>query len=204
MAPSTLQLENPPLLVRLCPVITMTEEQFFEFCRINRDLRIERTAKGDLELMAPTGGGSGDRNAVLTYLLTGWALQDSTGRVFDSSTGFTLPNGATRSPDASWVRGERLVVLTPEQRERFLPLCPDFVVELRSPSDGLASLQRKMQEYIENGALLGWLLDVPNRRVHVYRPGAQVELLEDPPRLSGEPELPGFVLDLRMVWGTRP
>ena len=204
MAETLTRAEIVPLSLRLPPALEMSEEQWFKLCQINRELRIERTAEGDLEIMPPTGGDTGGQNAILTHLLTAWALQDGTGMAFDSSTGFTLPNGATRSPDASWVRKSRLAGLTAEQRRRFLPLCPDFAVELRSPTDSLHVLQDKMREYIENGARLGWLVDATNRRVYVYRPGAEMEVLDDPPEVSAEPELPGLVLDLRLVWGASP
>ena len=193
--------EYPPVVLHLGSALQMSEEQFFEFCRINDEWRIERTAEGDLEMMPPTGGGTGSRTAILVHLLTAWALGARTGIAFDSSTGFVLPNGATRSPDASWVRRERLTELSAEQKERFPRLlCPDFVVELRSPSDRLESLQEKMREYLENGARLGWLLDPEKRKVHIYEPGKQVLILENPDEVSGDPILPGFVLDLRPVW----
>jgi Uma2 family endonuclease len=192
----------PPLVLRTRPAIEMDDRQFFEFCQLNSEWRIERTAEGDLEIMPPAGGETGNRNATLTHLLTAWALRDGTGAAFDSSTGFNLPNGATRAPDGAWVRRERLAALTAEQKKRFLPLCPDFVVELRSPSDRSTALQDKMQEYVDNGARLGWLIDVPERRVYVYRPGAEVERLDRASSPSGEPELPGFVLDVRMIWET--
>ena len=133
-------------------------------------------------------------------MLTTWALQDRTGVAFDSSTGFTLPNGATRSPDAAWVQRVRLAALTAEQKEKFLPLCPDFVIELRSPSDDLGSGQEKMRECLDNGMRLGWLIDPSTRQVYVYRPSVAVEHVEDPSRMSGEPELPGFVLELTPIW----
>lgn len=192
--------EYPPLVLRLGRTLEMDEKQFFEFCQLNRDLRIERTAEGDLEIMPPTGGGTGSRNAILVHLLMGWTLRDGTGVAFDSSTGFVLPNGATRSPDASWVRRDQLVDLSPEQKERFLPLCPDFVVELRSPTDRLENLREKMREYLENGARLGWLIDPEERKVYVYEAGKEARSLENPGELSGDPVLPGFVLDLRHVW----
>lgn len=204
MARATARAENPPLIVRLHPVIKLDEEQLFDLCRLNRDLRIEQTAEGDLEIMPPTGGGMGKRNFKLNALLGAWALQDGTGEGFDTSSGFILPNGATRSPDAAWIRKQRLAALAPDQWERFLPLCPDFVVELRSPSDRLELVQAKMQEYIPNGASLGWLLDSADRRVHVYRPGAPVEMLDGPAQVSAEPELPGFILNLHLVWGGKP
>ena len=143
-----------PMMLHLDPIIQMNEEQFFRFCRINDEWRIERTAEGDLEIMPPAGGGTGNRNFKLATRLGVWTERDGTGVEFDSSTGFVLPNGATRSPDASWVRRERLADLSAEQKERFLPLCPDFVVELRSLSDRLENLQYKMREYLENGARL--------------------------------------------------
>lgn len=193
-------IEQAPLVVHTSPVMEMDDEQFFQFCQLNRDLRIERTAKGDLIIMPPAGGSSGRGNAELTYLFQIWARREGTGQVFDSSTGFILPNGATRSPDVAWVRNDRLDRLSDEQWETFLPLCPDFVLELRSPSDPLRVVQRKMEEYRKNGARLGWLLDTPQKRVHVYRPEELPKLLENPPKLSGEPVLHGFVLAVPQVW----
>jgi Uma2 family endonuclease len=149
--------------------------------------------------MPPTGSDTGRRNVKITTQLDIWNSQNNLGEVFDSSSGFKLPNGAHRSPDASWVRRERWEALTPEQQEGFAPICPDFVVELRSPSDSLKKIQEKMQEYIENGARLGWLIDRKNRRVEIYRPNRDVEILENPATLSGEDVLPGFVLDLTPI-----
>lgn len=200
MTSTLTRAEYPPLVLRTRPALEMDDRQFFEFCLLNADWRIERTAAGALEIMAPTGGGTSSSNAIVTAQLTTWAMQDGTGVAFDSSGGFVLPNSATRSPDASWVRRSRLEALTAEERERFLPLCPDFALELRSPSDRLAIIQDKMREYLDNGARLGWLLDTPNRRVYVYRPDRPVERLDAPLSLSGEPELPGFALDLRSIW----
>jgi Uma2 family endonuclease len=150
--------------------------------------------------MPPTGLESGRRNNRLSYRLTAWADANGSGIVFDSSTLFTLPNGAKRSPDASWVRRERWEALPKEQRQGFGLLCPDFVAELRSPTDRLSLLQEKMQEYIANGALLGWLIDPLEKRVYVYRPDQAVEILDDPPAVSGDPVLPGFVLRVRELW----
>jgi Uma2 family endonuclease len=146
-----------PVVLHWPPSMRVVNDQFFEFCQANKELRIERTAQGDCEIMAPTGGTTGWRNSGLTAQLYNWAEREGSGVVFDSSSGFILPNGAIRSPDVSWVKKSRLATLTPEQKQRFLPLCPDFVIELRSPSDNLIALQDKMQEYIENGASLGWL-----------------------------------------------
>ncbi len=188
------------LVLRLRPAIELTENQLLELSGLNRDLRLEMTAEGDLIVMPPAGGESSDRNAEITMQLRLWAKQDGTGATFDSSGGFVLSNGAIRSPDASWVERSRLDALTDEQRRKFLPLCPDFVVELRSPTDSLSVLQDKMQEYLDNGARLGWLIDPEDRRVYVYRPGAPVQRLEAPEKVSGDPVLPGFVLDLREVW----
>jgi len=200
------RVESPPLVLHLRPAIELSDEQFFQFCQLNPDLRIERTAEGDVEIMPPARGPTGYRNAGITAQLWTWALRNGTGAPFDSATGFILPNGAVRAPDAAWVRLSRLEELTEEQQEWFLPLCPDFAIELRSPSDRLRAAQVKMQEYIANGATLGWLIDAPDRRVYVYRPGAAVERLDEPTTLSGDPELPGFVLDLTHVWqvGFRP
>ena len=194
------QVEPAALLVHLRPVIELTEDQFFEFCQINRDLRIERTAEGDLVIMPPEGGETGNRSMLLGTFLTQWALQDGTGVTFGSSTGFILPNGAMRAPDAAWVRRSRLATLTADQKQKFLPLCPDFVAEIRSPSDRLRSVQEKMQEYIDNGAQLGWLIDPSSRAVCVYRPNRPVERLEHPTTISGEAVLPGFTLDVRTLW----
>jgi Uma2 family endonuclease len=189
-----------PLVLRLAPAIEMSDQQFFELCDLNRDLRIERTCQGDLVIMPPTGGETGRMNFELTVSFGQWVRADGTGVGFDSSTGFTLPNGAKRSPDLSWVKRSRWEALTPQQRQEFAPLCPDFVVELRSPSDALAYVQAKMQEYLDNGAQLGWLIDPLERKVYVYRPQAAVECLDDPQAVSGDPVLPGFLLDVRRLW----
>lgn len=194
------EVETHPLVVRLRPVIDLTDDQFFEFCQINRDLRIERTAEGELLIMPPTGSGTGGRNFKLNGQLFVWTERDGTGMGFDSSTGFTLSNGAQRSPDAAWVKLERWNALTPEQQEKFAPIAPDFVVELRSKSDTLKDLQDKMQEYIDNGVRLGWLIDRKQRAVYIYRPGVPVQQLDNPETVSGDPELPGFVLRLSQIW----
>jgi Uma2 family endonuclease len=194
------QIEIRPVTLCLKPVINLTDDQLYELCQINPELRIERAAEGELLIMPPAGWETSDQNSEINMQLRLWAKRDGTGEVSESSGGFILPNGAMRSPDAAWVRRSRLAALTRAQRAGFLPLCPDFVIELRSPSDSLRALQAKMEEYIENGARLGWLLDPKERRVYIYRPQRRVERLENPPSLSGDPELPGFVLDIRKIW----
>jgi Uma2 family endonuclease len=179
--------------------IELTDEQFFQLCQNNRDLRFERNASGDLIIMPPTGSETGNRNIKLSTQLEIWSSQNNLGLAFDSSTGFKLPNGANRSPDAAWVKKERWEALTTEEKEKFAPLCPDFVVELRSKTDSLEKLQGKMQEYIANGTKLGFLLDRQNQRVEIYRPNQAVEILSSPASLSGEDILPGFVLDLKNI-----
>jgi Uma2 family endonuclease len=190
----------PPLVVRTAPVFEMNDDDLFRFCQINHQLRIERTSKGDLIFMPPAGGSSGRGNAKLTYFFSAWAEPEGSGQIFDSSAGFKLPNRAMRAPDVAWVRNERLEKLSNEDWERFLPLCPDFVLELRSPSDSLTSLQEKMEEYVENGAQLGWLLDPKSKTVYIYKPGEPVQIIKNPGQLSGDLVLPGFVLDLPEVW----
>jgi Uma2 family endonuclease len=194
------QVETDGFLLHLRPVIELTDDQLYELCQINQELWIERTAEGDLVIMAPEGWETGNRSLAIGTLLTQWAWQDGTGVTSGSSGGFILPNGAMRAPDAGWVLRSRLAPLTAEQKQKFLPLCPDFVVEIRSPSDRLSATQAKMREYIDNGARLGWLIDPTSRVVYTYRPNQPVERLENPATISGEPVLPGFVLDLQMVW----
>ncbi len=186
--------------VTLQPTLALTDEQFEQVTRDNPDLKFERTATGELLIMAPTGGETGNRNFKLYGPFWAYDPQEQSGYFFDSSTAFKLPNSAIRSPDVSWVRRDRWEVLTPEQKRRFPPLCPDFALELRSASDGLKSLQDKMQEYLDNDLRLGWLIDPQAQRVEIYRPGQAVEILESPIALSGEEVLQGFVLDLRPIF----
>jgi Uma2 family endonuclease len=182
-------------------VIKLTEEQFYQLCVDNRDLRLERNAQGELIIMSPTGGETSIRNADLTFQVFSWNQKRQLGTVFDSSGGFTLPNGAVRAPDVSWVEKSRWEALSPEQREKFLPLCPDFALELMSPSDTLTEVREKMQEYRANGCRLGWLINPKKREVEIYRLGQDVEVLKSPKTLSGEDVLPEFVLDLDEIWG---
>lgn len=174
---------------------------FWELCQANRDLRLELTATGDVIIMPPTHSWTGKQNSGLNGQLWAWNDQTGLGIVFDSSTGFTLPNGAVRSPDASWVSSERWEALTEiQQKEEFSPLSPDFVIELRSSSDSLKKLREKMQEYLDNGVGLGWLIDTTKKQVEIYRLGQDIEILESPTTLLGEDILPGFVLDLNKIW----
>jgi Uma2 family endonuclease len=191
---------HPPLVVHLQPVLNLTDDQLYEFSQINRDLRIERNAQGELIIMPPAGGETSQRNAEITMQLRQWAKANGEGATFDSSGGFRLANGAVRSPDAAWVRHSRLTGLKAEERAKFLPLCPEFVIELRSPTDSLDVLREKMQEYVENGTQLAWLIDPEQKRVYVYRPGEPTEELDQPEKISGQPLLSGFELDLREIW----
>lgn len=180
----------------LHPTLELNDEQFEQICQQNPDLKFERTAKGELVIVALTGGDTGRRNIKLSARLENWNETTNLGVGFDSSTGFRLPNGAIRSPDAAWVKLERWQALTAEQRKKYVPLCPDFVVELRSSSDYIEDVQAKLREYLENGVKLGWLLDPETQTVEIYRPGQPVEVLTNPEQLSGETMLPGFVLKL--------
>ena len=191
-----MELQTIPLHSPLELTLELTDEQFFQLCTDNRDLRFERTASGGLIIMPPTGSETGRRNSDLNFQLKAWSRQNNLGVVFDSSTGFKLPDGSDISPDAAWVRRDRWDALTPEQTEKFAPICPDFVVELRSTTDSLEKLRTKMKVYVKNGARLGWLLDRKNRKVEISRQGSDVEILDSPATQSGEDVLPGFVLDL--------
>jgi Uma2 family endonuclease len=198
--PGVIERETLYRLVLNVQSVGLTDEQFYQLCADNPELRLELTAQGELVIMPPTGGTTGWRENKLNQRLENWAERDGAGLSFSPSTGFILPNGAKRSPDASWIKRERWDALTMEQRDGFVPLCPDFVVELRSPKDSLRELQRKMQEYMENGIQLGWLIDPIARRVYIYRPGQPVERLDDPETISGDPVLPGFVFNVREIW----
>jgi len=180
--------------------LPLTDDQFAELCASNPDLRFEYTCTGDLIIMPPTSSDTGERNASLTADFVIWNRATEAGRVFDSSTGFILPSGAKRSPDVSWISHERWDALSDQERQGFARICPDFVLELRSPTDRLSPLQDKMQEYLDNGTRLGWLIDPMDRVVYVYQPGEVVERLEAPTEVSGEPVLPGFGLTLATVW----
>ena len=195
-----IQTQTVPVMVNLPEIIPMTPAQFSEFCLANRDLRIERTASGEVVIMPPVFSDTGNRNLKISQQLANWADRDGTGETFDSSTGFTLPNGAIRSPDACWIKLESWNALTDEQKASFAPICPDFVIELRSASDTLSGLQDKMQEYLDNGTSLGWLIDRQNRKIYIYRPDQEPEILDNPETVSGAPELAGFVLNMSKIW----
>ncbi|MEA5564832.1 Uma2 family endonuclease [Anabaena sp. UHCC 0399] len=189
------------LVIQMPPSMQMTDEQFFEFCQVNRELRIEMNQFGEISIMPPTGSETGNRNFNVALQLGVWSEQDGTGICFDSSTGFTLSTGAKRSPDASWMKLERWNTLSSEQQQSFAPICPDFVVELRSPSDNLQPLKDKMVEYMkEPGVKLGWLIDRKYRRVYIYHPGQPEECLESPDKVSADPALPRFVLNMSKIW----
>lgn len=189
-----------PLVLRMEPAIRLTDDQFFDFARQNDIMRMERTATGEIIIMTPTGGETGKRNFSLCMLLGIWAMRDQSGIGFDSSTAFRLPNGATRSPDAAWIERSRYEALPLKDREKFPPICPDFVVELTSPTDTLRAAKAKMREYMACGARLGWLIDPPSRQVIVYRPGEEPQVIADAESITGEPVLPGFVLNLSEIW----
>ena len=179
--------------------LNLTDEQFWQLCQRNREYRFEANSQGDLIIMPPTGSDTGKRNFDIIVQLGIWNKKFKLGVAFDSSTGFTLPNSAKRSPDASWIKLDRWNNLTTEEQEKFAPICPDFVIELRSKTDLLKTLQEKMQEYIDNGASLGWLIDRQNQKVEIYRVNKSVETLTSPSSLSGENILPNFTLDLTEI-----
>jgi Uma2 family endonuclease len=197
------QSEMMPLPIDLSALTEqsqVTEAEFYAFCLANRDLRIERSAHGDIIVQPPVFSEHSNRNGQILGQLGIWAEKDDSGEAFDPSAGFTFPNGAIRSPDASWILADRWNALTPDQQASFAPIVPDFVIELRSSSDTLSGLQEKMQEYIEQGVRLGLLIDRKNRKVHIYRPNCDPEILGDPAVVSCDPELPGFVLKMAKIW----
>jgi Uma2 family endonuclease len=188
--------------INLDPIVKLTREQFYELCAANPELKLERNANGELVIMSPTGGETGTWNSDITIDLGIWNRQTATGKTFDSSTGFSLPRGSDRSPDAAWIPIEKWNNLTPAQRKKFLPLCPDFAIELLSPTDSWIKGLAKMQEYQDNGCRLGWLIDPESKRVAIYRLGQPIEILEAPTSLSGEDVLLGFVLNLENIWSS--
>jgi Uma2 family endonuclease len=194
-AATPLELES--LVLRLGPKRKkMTDDEFFEFCARNHELRIEMSREGEMIIMMPTGGEGGNRNFNLAVEFGIWVKADGTGVGFDSSTGFKLPNGARRAPDLAWIRKERWEAIPQKQRKKFPPICPDFVVELRSETDKLETVKAKMEEYMDNGAQLGWLIDPLEKKVYIYLPHKRPKILHQPETLSGEPLLKGLTLDL--------
>jgi Uma2 family endonuclease len=202
---STATLPGPgvdfaPITLQLAPIVAMTQDQFFDLCQLNADKRIERTADGELIIMAPSCGESGFQDLSVGAQLWLWTQQTGMGKATGPSGGYILPNGANRAPDAAWLAPAQLAILTPAQWKKFLPLCPFFLIEVKSPSDELKRLQDKMAEYIANGCQVGWLIVPETKQVHVYRPGQAVVVLDNPQSVSADPDLPGFVLDLKPVW----
>ncbi|WP_414518321.1 Uma2 family endonuclease [Nostoc sp. PCC 9305] len=188
------------IAINLNPIIQLTDNQFYQLCRENPEIKFERNARGELLIMPPTGGETGNLNIEIAADFVIWNRQTQLGICFDSSTCFKLPNGANRSPDVAWIRKERWDTLTPEEQEKFPPIAPDFVLELMSPSDSLKETQEKMQEYIDNGVKLGWLINSKLRQVEISRLGQPVEILEHPKELLGEDILPEFTLNLAIIW----
>jgi Uma2 family endonuclease len=188
-----------PLAVQLRPILSLSDDDFFELCQQNPDVRLELSAAGEVLIMPPAGGETGRRNLIIAGELHAWTKANG-GVAFDSSTGFVLPSAAIRSPDAAWMPRERWDAIAPETRERFVPAVPDFVIELRSPTDSLPVLQAKMDEYLEAGVRLGWLVDPVDGRAYVYAAGRPVDALDRPSELAADPVLPGFVLELGSIW----
>jgi Uma2 family endonuclease len=195
------EISSIMITLDLRPDLQLTDQAFEQLCRSNPDLRLERTAQGELIAMAPSGSEIGYYNADISGQLWQWNRKLQRGITFDSSAGFTLPNGAIQSPDAAWIEKSRWEAIPTQQRRKLASICPDFVIELKSPSDDLSVLQGKLEEYRENGVRLGWLIDPENRQVFCYRPQQSVEILNNPRNLSGENVLVGFILDLRVVLG---
>ncbi|MEM9276575.1 MAG: Uma2 family endonuclease [Cyanobacteria bacterium P01_F01_bin.143] len=200
MTVTTTKETTNSIVLQMSPVVSLSEDSLFDFCQLNSHLRIERSSTGELIIMSPAVSETGNRNAKLMQQLANWTDQDGTGIEFDSSAGFILPNGSTRSPDASWIKLKKWNALSDSQKAKFAPICPDFVVEIRSPSDNLKSLQDKMSEYIDNAASLGWLIDRKNRQVYIYCPNQDVQCLDNPVTVSGDSLLVGFDLDLTKIW----
>jgi Uma2 family endonuclease len=186
--------------IDLSPITRLDDAQFGQLCEANPEIKFERTPAGELVIMSPTGGETGMNNATLIARFVIWNEQTTLGVVFDSSTCFKLPSGGDRSPDVAWVEQSRWADLTPEQQRKFPPLCPDFVLELVSPSDNPTTVRAKMQEYLNSGLRLGWLINPQDRQVEIYRPQQPPEILQTPITISGEPVLPGFVLNVSWLW----
>lgn len=193
-------LREMPLPLRFRPETPMSDEELMRFCAANDAVRVERDSNGELIVMTPAGGNTGKMNTDVILELGIWNRQDRRGIVFESNTGFTLPDGSMLSPDAAWVERRRWEALSEHERKRFVPLCPDFVIELRSPSDSLSDLQKKMEQWIANGAQLAWLIDPVERAVTVYRPGDSPEVHHEPSSVQGSGVMAGFELVMERVW----
>ena len=196
----TLQLAELPFPIRLRPQVPMTDDELLRFCAANDGLRVEREANGEILVMTPAGNRTGRKNTAIIRILDTWAESDGRGYAFDSNTGFTLPDGSMRCPDAAWVRSARWDALSEQDKDRFSPLCPDFIIELRSPSDSLPELETKMQQWIANGAQLAWLIDPIEQAVSIYRPGQPPELLAHPTSVQGDGPMAGFELVMERIW----
>ena len=193
-------IQHSEIVVKLRPDEPMDDDEFFDFCQRFDNERVEQTADGEIIIMPPAGFETSNRNAEIVTQLRIWAKKDASGLVTESNGEYVLPNGAKRAPDAAWILKSRVEKISKKRREKFLPLCPDFVVELMSPSERLKDVQEKMHEYVENGARLGWLINPKEKEVHIYRPNAEIEILKNPKTVSGENVLPGFELDLTEIW----
>jgi Uma2 family endonuclease len=203
--PATLERKDlfsilPPGRMEFIPQKSMDEDEFFELCQRVDPLRLERDPNGRIIVMPPAGSYSSNRSVQIASQLQRWSKKTNRGIVFDSSGGFTLPNGATRAPDAAWVASHRLETLSQEEKEKFLPLAPDFAAEVRSQNDARSNLEAEMEEYVENGTRLGWLIDPYEKTVTVYQEDGSTEELDRPSTLSGEPVLPGFECTLECIW----
>ncbi len=193
-------LAEMPLPLRFRPETPMSDEELVRFCAANDFLRVERDANGEILVMTPAGNNTGRKNAYLIQVLGAWSDADGRGYAFDSNTGFTLPDGSMRSPDAAWIQAVRWDALSALDKERFSPICPDFIVELRSPSDNLAELQAKMEQWIANGAQAAWLIDPERQVVAVYRPGDEPEIHHHPTSVQGHGVIAGFELVMTRIW----
>jgi Uma2 family endonuclease len=178
----------------------VSEQEYLAFCRLNPDLRVERSSEGEIVIIPPPGGESSYRSLGVATQLSAWAAKDRSGKVFDSSAQYILPDSSRLSPDASWVSNKALQRFTPQQRKEFLRLCPEFLVEVLSPSDRLKTARQKMEQWIANGARLAWLIDGDRKTVYIYRPNHPAEILRGAPELPGEGPVQGFNLDLRPIW----
>jgi Uma2 family endonuclease len=193
-------LAEMPLPLRFRPTKPMNDDELMRFCAANDFLRVERDANGEILVMTPAGTKTSRMNSRITRLLDEWAEQDGRGIAVDSNGGFTLPDGSVRAADAAWVARNRWDALSDADQARFAPICPDFIIELRSPSDNLADLIKKMEQWIANGVQLGWLIDPESQTVSIYRPNEQPETLTHPTSIQGHGIMAGFELVMDRIW----